>query len=160
MLQDRLFLAENSARVTIAQVFGGLLLFASILIALRNVKIAQENARTAQKTLQVTEDGKLTERFSKAVELLGSDKLDTRLGGVYALERIARDSRNDHWTVIEILTAFVREKSLRDWRDRKKKADEAKAEVGQDSSSSVQVTALRHKVEPDIQAALLRGAVS
>src|SRR5207253_608372 len=70
-----------------------------------------KNARTSQETLRVTEEGKLTERFSKAVEMLGSEKLDVRLGGIYALERIASDSQKDHWTVMEVLTAFVREHS-------------------------------------------------
>jgi hypothetical protein len=32
-----------------------------------------------------------------------------RLGGIYALERIARDSPRDHWTIMEVLTAYVRE---------------------------------------------------
>jgi hypothetical protein len=35
--------------------------------------------------------------------------LVTRLGGIYALERIARDSGPDHWTVIEVLLAFIRD---------------------------------------------------
>ncbi|HEY0460079.1 MAG TPA: pentapeptide repeat-containing protein [Pyrinomonadaceae bacterium] len=43
--------------------------------------------------------------------MLGNEKLDVRLGGIYALERIARDSQKDHWTVMEVLTAFVRENS-------------------------------------------------
>jgi uncharacterized protein YjbI with pentapeptide repeats len=34
-----------------------------------------------------------------------------RLGGIYALERIARDSESDHWAVMEVLTAFVREQA-------------------------------------------------
>jgi len=34
-----------------------------------------------------------------------------RIGGIYALERIARDSARDHPTVMEVLTAFVREHS-------------------------------------------------
>ena len=36
-------------------------------------------------------------------------KLDVRLGGIYALERIARDSKDDYPQVIEVLTAYVRE---------------------------------------------------
>jgi uncharacterized protein YjbI with pentapeptide repeats len=32
-----------------------------------------------------------------------------RLGAIYALERIARDSERDHWPIMEILTAYVRE---------------------------------------------------
>jgi hypothetical protein len=53
----------------------------------------------------------ITDRFSKAVEQLGNDKLEIRLGGIYALERISKDSRKDEWTVMEVLTAFVREHS-------------------------------------------------
>jgi hypothetical protein len=32
-----------------------------------------------------------------------------RLGGIYALERIARDSDKDHWPIMEVLTAYVRD---------------------------------------------------
>ena len=30
----------------------------------------------------------MTYRYTKAVEQLGSDKLDVRIGGIYALERV------------------------------------------------------------------------
>jgi hypothetical protein len=50
----------------------------------------------------------VTERFTRAVDQLGSTQLDVRLGGIYALERIARDSRTDQPTIAEILTAYVR----------------------------------------------------
>ncbi|MBV9546026.1 MAG: pentapeptide repeat-containing protein [Chloroflexi bacterium] len=39
----------------------------------------------------------------------GKPNLEVRLGGIYALERIARDSPRDHWTIMEVLTAYVRE---------------------------------------------------
>jgi Pentapeptide repeats (8 copies) len=69
--------------------------------------------RITAQTLQVTEQGQITERYTKAIEQLGSDKLDVRLGGIYALERIAVDSKRDHPTVVEVLSAFVREHSRR-----------------------------------------------
>lgn len=94
--------AENNARVTLAQIIGGLVVLLGLHVMFKNVRVAEE--------------GKLTERFSKAVELLGSDKLDVRLGGIYALERIARDSQKDHWTVMEVLTAFVREHSPAEYK--------------------------------------------
>jgi hypothetical protein len=53
--------------------------------------------------------GQITERFTRAIDQLGSDKRDVRIGGIYALERIARDSKDDHPQVVEVLTAFVRE---------------------------------------------------
>jgi hypothetical protein len=57
---------------------------------------------------------RITESFSKAVEQLASDKLEVRLGGIYTLERISRESLGDYWTVMEMLCAFVRERAL--WR--------------------------------------------
>src|SRR3954451_15130546 len=53
--------------------------------------------------------GHFTERFTRAIDQLGDEKLDVRLGGIYALERIAEDSEGDHPQVIEVLTAYVRE---------------------------------------------------
>ena len=38
----------------------------------------------------------------------GKNDLTVRLGGIYALERIARDSERDHWAVMEVLTTYVR----------------------------------------------------
>jgi hypothetical protein len=61
------------------------------------------------RTYRLTQQGQLTERYTKAIEQLGSDKLDVRLGGIYALERIAVDSKRDHPTVVEVLSAVVRE---------------------------------------------------
>jgi hypothetical protein len=100
-LQKDLIAAENNARVTLAQIIGGLVVLLGLYATFKNVRVAEE--------------GKLTERFSKAVEMLGSEKLDVRLGGIYALERIARDSLKDHWTVMEVLTAFVREQSREEY---------------------------------------------
>jgi hypothetical protein len=102
-LQKDLITAENNARVTLAQIIGGLVVLLGLYATFKNVRVAEE--------------GKLTERFSKAVELLGSEKLDIRLGGIYALERIARDSLKDHWTVMEVLTAFVRERTKNEYKE-------------------------------------------
>jgi hypothetical protein len=61
---------------------------------------------------------RITESFSKAVEQLGSDKLEVRVGGIYSLERISKESPDDYWTVMENLTAFVRERSRRNEAER------------------------------------------
>ena len=57
----------------------------------------------------------MTDRYTKAIEQLGSEKLDVRIGGIYALERVARDSARDHPTVVEVLAAFIREHSREPW---------------------------------------------
>lgn len=51
----------------------------------------------------------LTERFMRAVDQIGHPALDVRLGGIYSLERLARESPEHHGPIIEILAAFVRE---------------------------------------------------
>ena len=87
----------------------------------------------------------ITERFAKATEMLGSEKLEQRLGAIYQLERIAEDSPRDHWTVMETLCAFVRERC--NWTDEKEKifSENQKAKVKQYGE---------HKPGTDIQAAL------
>jgi uncharacterized protein YjbI with pentapeptide repeats len=66
------------------------------------------------RTYRLTQQGQITERYTKAIEQLGDDKLDVRLGGIYALESIAYDSAKnrgyrEHRTIVEVLSAFVRE---------------------------------------------------
>ncbi|HUL75683.1 MAG TPA: pentapeptide repeat-containing protein [Vicinamibacteria bacterium] len=91
------FEAENEARRTLAQIIGGVFLFFG--------------AYSTWGQLDLTRQAQITERFTHAVEQLGGDRLEVRLGGIYALERIARDSERDHAVVMELLTTFVREKS-------------------------------------------------
>jgi hypothetical protein len=75
-----------------------------------------EQARESQAlTQRLTEQGQITDRFTRAIDQLGKtddkgDKLfEIRLGGIYALERIARDSEVDHWPIMEVLSAYVRQ---------------------------------------------------
>jgi uncharacterized protein YjbI with pentapeptide repeats len=66
------------------------------------------NHSISKRTYELAERGQVTDRYTKAVEQLASKATEVRLGGIYALERIARDSPEDHQTVIDVLCAFVR----------------------------------------------------
>jgi uncharacterized protein YjbI with pentapeptide repeats len=101
--KDR-FEIKNDFIKTTAQILGGVLFIIIILVTLENLAVSQKN-------LVATQEKKVTELYTKAIEQLGSEKLEVRLGGIYALERIARDSKKDHWNIMEVLTAFVREKA-------------------------------------------------
>jgi hypothetical protein len=70
--------------------------------ALEQAKIAAE--RHAEQT-KADRDRRITESFAKAVEQLGSDKLETRLGAIYTLERISQESEREYWPIMETLTA-------------------------------------------------------
>jgi hypothetical protein len=61
-----------------------------------------------QHAIGVSEQGQITDRYNDAVTNLGSDTLDMRLGGIYALQRIMNDSSRDQPTVIRVLSAFIR----------------------------------------------------
>ena len=96
-------------RRTLAQGIGGFFLFVGLYLGWLRVKAAQE-------TVRVAEEGHITERFTRAIEQLGQEgegKMAIRLGGIYALERIARDSEKDYGPIMEVLTAYVREKAPR-----------------------------------------------
>jgi hypothetical protein len=75
----------------------------------------EDSRKSAQQTLELTQQGQLTERFTRAIDQLGSTgddrnpRLEVRLGAISALERIAGDSEKDHWPIMEVLTAYVRD---------------------------------------------------
>lgn len=65
-------------------------------------------AYTAWLQLIDARSGQITDRFTRAVEQLGNQgAVDVRIGGIYALERIAQDSDRDRDAVAEVLSAFI-----------------------------------------------------
>jgi uncharacterized protein YjbI with pentapeptide repeats len=56
----------------------------------------------------VAEQGHVTDRFTRAVSQLGDQAMDVRLGGIYGLERLTRDSPRDQPAVVEVLAAYIR----------------------------------------------------
>lgn len=107
--------AREAVRTQLLTLGAGVFAAGALFYTARNFALSRQQARdTAEaerRTLELTEQGQVTDRYTKAIEQLGSDKLDVRIGGIYALERIARDSARDHPTVIEVLSAFIREHS-------------------------------------------------
>jgi hypothetical protein len=100
---------ENEPRRTLAYIMGGLLAVIGIYMAHRRIRALESQVQIGQEQLQVAQEGQITERFTRAIEQLGSAEMAIRLGGIYALERIANDSDKDYWPIIETLTAYVRE---------------------------------------------------
>lgn len=83
------------------------------LLVYAAIRQAQTASSRHEAQTEADRQRRITESFSKAVEQLGSDKLEVRLGGIYALERLSQESPRDYWTVMENLTAFVRERTRR-----------------------------------------------
>lgn len=53
-------------------------------------------------------DSNTTSRYTAAIAQLGDESLPIRLGGIYALERIAQDSLRDRQTILDVLCAYLR----------------------------------------------------
>src|SRR5215207_2187087 len=81
----------NEYRRTWAQIIGGFGLLLGLYFTWRSLVVSQ-------RTLETNQDQQVTERFTRAIDQLGATdatgnkQQETRLGGIYALERIARDS--------------------------------------------------------------------
>jgi hypothetical protein len=121
------------------------------------------NVRNTNKAAKVTEQGQVTDRYTRAIEQIGSDKsLPVRIGGIYALERIARDSPRDHPTVMEVLAAFIREHSGERWQRAEAAAAPPSQATPPDVQAAVTVIGRRnpaHDSQPvDLQRAKLSGA--
>jgi uncharacterized protein YjbI with pentapeptide repeats len=92
--------------LTLAQILGGTVLLSGLYFTWR--------------TLLVNREGQITERFTRAIDLLGATddkgdkRIEIRLGGIYALERIAKDSpERDYSTIMEVLAAYLRKNAPR-----------------------------------------------
>jgi hypothetical protein len=114
--------AQNDVRGVLVQVAGGLVLLAGAYVTWRQLQLSRESMRqtmeatnaqlkAAQDQLAADRDSHLTQRFAQAVDQLGSEQVVVRIGGIYALERIARNSAADAGAVAELLCSFIRQRS-------------------------------------------------
>jgi uncharacterized protein YjbI with pentapeptide repeats len=109
------------------QLFGFLFFFTTAYLSWQTVTISKEK--------------QITEVLSKAIEQLGNtDSIEVRLGGIYTLERVARDSNKDFWTVMEILMAYI-----------KKRTSSVEIILDLNSASS---SLIKESMSQDVQAAL------
>lgn len=99
---------------------------AVVIVAVLGTPFVLWRAIVAQRQVDIAEQGHITDRITTAVQGLGAEKtqkivledgssrettlpnLEVRIGSIYALERIARDSPRDHINIMEILCAYIR----------------------------------------------------
>lgn len=94
--------AVNNVRTTLVRAVGGAVVLFGAYATWRQLRVNQEG-------LNATREGHVTDRFSRAVDQLGSEKTDVRIGGLYALWRIIADhSAHDREAVVSIKAAFLR----------------------------------------------------
>ncbi|MEO0387033.1 MAG: pentapeptide repeat-containing protein [Pseudomonadota bacterium] len=151
----------------LAAVLGAPFVIWRTLIANRQTSAAEGNLTLSTRRLA-------TEQFTKAVELLGTTRtvkdtdgnethapvLEIRLGAIYSLERLARENKDLHIQIMELLCAYVRENApasaCKDWPgailDRLTKDGKSDDEIAKDpafvaavAESAITVEQLREK---------------
>ncbi|MFE9395708.1 pentapeptide repeat-containing protein [Streptomyces flavidovirens] len=93
-------------RTTIVAIGAGVIASLGLYYTDRNLRHTREKDR---EQTELTREGQVTERYVSAVKLLASSNVTERLGGIYSLERIMHDSYKDQFTVIKVLSAFLRQ---------------------------------------------------
>ena len=97
--------SESNIRGSLLQAVGGIVLVAGAITAWRQMLVGRKQHLLDRHVA-------VTEAFAKAVEYLGnSNAIDVRLGGIYSLDRVSDDDPAEMPRVIEILSAFIRERS-------------------------------------------------
>ena len=93
--------ARDAARGRVLAVGAGLLAAGALVFTARSLALSRA--------------GQVAGRYAQALEQLGCEEHDVRTGGIRALEHVARDSPRHHPAVMEMLAAFIRERSRQHW---------------------------------------------
>ena len=85
----KFYLAHHDAIAPLGTIVAGMGIAAGALLQARTA------TRRHYEQTKADQQRRITESFRKAVEQLANDKIEVRLGGIYTLERISRESSDD-----------------------------------------------------------------
>ena len=81
----------------------------ALIFALWRARVAGRQANAAQAQVATAQQSLLNERYQRGAEMLGSPVLSVRLGGIFALQRLAEEHPEQyHIQVMRLFCAFVR----------------------------------------------------
>jgi uncharacterized protein YjbI with pentapeptide repeats len=129
-------LVDDYRRSLLVTIAGAVIVYA-LSLARKQSKMTEQRLAIQQKNFDLARQGQMTDRLMKAISQLsatdagGRKQTEIRLGGIYVLERISRESPDDYWSIVEILSAYVRQ-----------------------SGTTNSAPYAHAKVDPDVQAAL------
>ena len=85
-LEDDRLKLQNDVRIGLLQAVAGVAVIAAVVVTWQQL---ETDRRQLRQQLEVAGSEQAGERFARALDQLGSEQLDVRLGGIYGLERIA-----------------------------------------------------------------------
>ena len=78
-------------------------------LTLWRIRVADRQAKAAHRQVETSQRSLLNEEYQKGAEMLGSEVLSVRLGGIYALARLARQHPAEyHVQIMRLFCTFVR----------------------------------------------------
>jgi len=93
---------ENDYRSTLAQIVGG-------LIVLLGLFFTTNEFFNTRRAMDIERRSKESERFTRAIELLGNNEILKQTGGAFALESIAETDPDDYrWATVNVFAAFIK----------------------------------------------------
>lgn len=125
-LQDERLKLQNDARTTLLQGLGALFFVITAYFSWQQVqhnrKQLEQNREQFEagqadqreqlqlnwRELKISQEGQVTERITRALEQLGHNSVAVQIGGIFALERVAQESRDDRRPIYETLGAYVK----------------------------------------------------
>lgn len=147
---------QNQVRQTLAILLGAGTILSGMALLWRRVTAGE---RVAMDAVRLAEETQRSERFTRAVGQLGDERLEVRLGAIYALEQVANESRQHHQPAMEVLCAYLRERAA--WDGERPRAPRLPTDVqavltvlGRRTATHEAATALRL----DLRRTDLRGA--
>lgn len=153
---------QDDLRTTALQAIAGLAVLAGAALGFQQLT---EDRRQATATQDLARQGQASERFTRAIDQLGSDRLEVELGGIYGLEQIAQQAPDDNrLPVVEVLAAYLHRKAPRPSKPDTSSVEELRTRKPQAQAA---LTVLEGLVEPgdspdlrrlDLRKAELTGA--
>ena len=101
--------AGESGSTTIRNIALVIAALIGLPIAIWRSMVAERQATASQSQAEIAERGLLNERYQKGAEMLGSDVLSVRLGGIYALRQLAEEHPKDyHLQIMRLHSCVIR----------------------------------------------------
>ena len=165
--------AKRETIKDLAQAVFGLILFLGLYIAFRRTRALEDTAKAQQKTAKAQQETTQAQQetakaqnktaqaqhnaneqkmFNDATAKLGDKSPSVRLGGIYALDRLARLNETYLASIVEILCAHLRETAQQDRdedKDKEKYAEKYKDEPSNEIQSLLEVLSGLNKLSEE-----------
>ena len=148
---DQLHGREESISTTVRNIVFITAAPIALALAVWRGLVAAGQAETAQR-------GLLNERYRQGAEMLGSNNLSVRLGGIYTLQRLAEDHPEQyHIQIMQLLCAFARHPTGNDNAEGRQTRVEAETDSDTEEKQHSSGPQLREDVQAVITAIGTRG---